>query len=218
MDLSTAFIMLSFVGVWFLGPLRGMPRGAERRLRYARVVYVGTAARQDRTEVPFWDDPGSVHRITPPEPPETELGEAVRSRPSRILAPSEVDLSSPVVRRDAPWPRLEAMTYAPVWKRGTVFGPLNPGRAELRVELVGTGLRGLQFPEIPDVWGRNGETWTMTADVQVGADGVVEHVFLKAPGVHMEMDTQVVRWLYRARMPAGTAGRRGRVRVSNGPR
>lgn len=223
LDISTVFIACSFVGIWCLGPTRGRSEGPTRRLRYARVAYVDSAPSRDRPvldpKIILEASGSSIFRIAAPPPPETDVEASVRTREARTLAADEVDLALSPPAAEKMWPDQKKMVYAPSWKRDMVFPEVAKRTAVVRVEVLGSGLKGFQLPEVPDALVRNGgELWAVLASVEVGPSGDVEHVFLETTSDNVDMDGRVVRWLYRATMSDVTGRRRGRVRISYGHR
>lgn len=111
----------------------------------------------------------------------------------------------------------ELKAYRPVWTEPGLFA--GPADASLHVTVEATGTlagNGFQVPDFQASLKKTNLPWLVSAFVQVDKNGRVERVFLEAGCENRDINSLVVKALYRGRVSSPGTRCEGRVRVNYG--
>ena len=108
-------------------------------------------------------------------------------------------------------------TYSPEWKDEPLFSKASSRDMRLTVEPTGElASRGFQAPEFPAELKKKEIAWYVTAHVVVGENGRVEQVFLDGGSESKEINSLVIKTLYKGSVSKPGGQCEGSVRVNFG--
>lgn len=223
MGIPSLFLVVFWLALWLTWP-RGSVAHTAGRMPLPRVAFVrfgnGDSARHSMPDMFARSSrtgsrlPAGRRRVPAVIP---SLGERPPMYLRRGEDPAAGDAAA-ALRRDlltAPLPPGRFHLSKPA---GPVFATVTNAVARVRVEARGRlRERGYAVEEtlFAEVTG-NGKPWLVTADVETGADGRVERVFLLRRAEDASVNACVVRALYRGRLALPGPPCRGRVLVGFG--
>jgi len=108
-------------------------------------------------------------------------------------------------------------SYKPVWEDVPVFNISTNSQMRLTVETMGDlKVRGFKLPDFLSEIKKNDKSWMITVFVEVDKDGNVDKVFLDSGSEYKEINSIVVKSIYRGRVSVAGTRCEGRVRLNYG--
>lgn len=223
-DFSSVFIALAWIALWFLWPSGEKLPVRVRELRIPRVSYVSFSEVEGRIYI----DPTLLalpsrvgFRLPEQEEGIPDALSSFSTSSPKFLKRRKGLVEESVVgeAKSVPGNAFSQIgAYRPYWRDTHVFSKKNGQVMQLLVEPSDKLKKyGFQVPEFPiEKVEHLGKPWMVVVYIEVNKDGRPEHVFLEIGCDDSQINTMVVKTMYRGRLSIPGIKCEGRVRVNFG--
>lgn len=209
------FIIAAWIMLWFIWP-HGEPVVPRPGKTVApRVSFIGNY-------ISAYSNP--VYSVVKPVATDEDIAKPLPwmvARPVKLLEKNEAAGGKSAAEnmkdelRDAAVRDMNA--YVPVWQDKAVFSNVNGSTMHLTVEPAGALAEyGFQAPDLSSLPAKMDKPWLVSVFVRVDEKGKIEHVFLESGCENREINSTIVRSMYRGRVAKIGKMIEGRVRVNFG--